>query len=230
MARRLRPGGGARPLVDRALAPRLRRGHGDARGRDLRLAPARAVLRLVDDRLGEPHRARAARALARLLARRAARRPPPEPAPARRDRRRRRRLIVAAITFVTRPILDVAAGGPRRALRGRRDRVVLRDAAPVRAAGRAARDGVAVRDPPRARRRRHGGAGSPAACTRSRPPAACSARSCSALVLIPLIGTQRTLLVSAAVLALSGSLLLGRRWLVARGGARGAPPACRRAR
>ncbi|HWG54911.1 MAG TPA: fused MFS/spermidine synthase [Gaiellaceae bacterium] len=36
-----------------------------------------------------------------------------------------------------------------------------------------------------------------------------------ALVLIPLIGTQRTLLVTAAVLALSASVLLGRRTLVA---------------
>jgi spermidine synthase len=37
----------------------------------------------------------------------------------------------------------------------------------------------------------------------------------SALVAIPLIGTQRTLLASAAVLAASGCLLLRRRWLVA---------------
>jgi len=37
----------------------------------------------------------------------------------------------------------------------------------------------------------------------------------SALVTIPLIGTQRTLLLSAAVIALPGSLLLGRRWLLA---------------
>ncbi len=36
----------------------------------------------------------------------------------------------------------------------------------------------------------------------------------SALVTIPLIGTQRTLLASAAVLALSGSILLGRRWVL----------------
>jgi spermidine synthase len=37
----------------------------------------------------------------------------------------------------------------------------------------------------------------------------------SALVTIPLIGTQRTLLVSAALIALPGSMLLGRRWLLA---------------
>ena len=43
-----------------------------------------------------------------------------------------------------------------------------------------------------------------------------------ALILIPLIGTQRTLLATAVVLALSASLLLGRKLLAARGGARGA--------
>jgi spermidine synthase len=36
----------------------------------------------------------------------------------------------------------------------------------------------------------------------------------SALVTIPLIGTQRTLLASAALLAFAGTLLLGRRWLL----------------
>jgi spermidine synthase len=36
----------------------------------------------------------------------------------------------------------------------------------------------------------------------------------SALVLIPAIGTQRTLLASAALIGLGGSVLLGRRWLV----------------
>lgn len=36
----------------------------------------------------------------------------------------------------------------------------------------------------------------------------------SALVLIPAIGTQRTLLLSAVVIGLGGALLLGRRWLV----------------
>jgi spermidine synthase len=36
----------------------------------------------------------------------------------------------------------------------------------------------------------------------------------SALVLIPAIGTQRTLLASAALIAVGGALLLGRRWLV----------------
>jgi hypothetical protein len=36
----------------------------------------------------------------------------------------------------------------------------------------------------------------------------------SALVTIPSIGTQRTLLAAAALVALSGAGLLGRRWLV----------------
>jgi spermidine synthase len=36
----------------------------------------------------------------------------------------------------------------------------------------------------------------------------------SALIAIPLIGTQRTLLLSAALLALVGAVLVGRRWLV----------------
>jgi spermidine synthase len=39
----------------------------------------------------------------------------------------------------------------------------------------------------------------------------------SALVTIPLIGTQRTMLASAALLALGGALLLRRRWLVVAG-------------
>ena len=36
-----------------------------------------------------------------------------------------------------------------------------------------------------------------------------------ALITIPLIGTQRTLLVTAALLAAAASTMLGRRWLVA---------------
>jgi spermidine synthase len=49
----------------------------------------------------------------------------------------------------------------------------------------------------------------------------------SALVGIPAIGTQRTLLVSAAILAVTGSILLGRRWLLfalALGGLLALPP------
>jgi predicted membrane-bound spermidine synthase len=36
----------------------------------------------------------------------------------------------------------------------------------------------------------------------------------SALVLIPAIGTRRTLIVAAVVVALPGAVLLGRRWVV----------------
>jgi spermidine synthase len=49
----------------------------------------------------------------------------------------------------------------------------------------------------------------------------------SALVLIPLIGTQRTLLASATLVALAGTLLLGRRWAlvaVAMGALLAVPP------
>ena len=67
---------------------------------------------------------------------------------------------------------------PRRRLRRRRDRLLLRRAAPVRAGGRAAGDGLAVRDPARDHRRRAPPARSRAASTRSRPRARCSARSC----------------------------------------------------
>ena len=49
---------------------------------------------------------------------------------------------------------------------------------------------------------------------RSRRSAASSGTFLSALVLIPAIGTQRTLLVAAVVVALPGAALLGRRWLV----------------
>ena len=59
-----------------ALAVARARGRGGLDGdRDLRLAAARAVLRLVHGRLGERDRARARRPLARLLARRPPRRP-----------------------------------------------------------------------------------------------------------------------------------------------------------
>ena len=71
---------------------RLRRRHRLARDRDRGLADAGAVLRLVDDRLGEPDRNRPRRARARLLARRQARRPPARAAAARADRPGRRTL------------------------------------------------------------------------------------------------------------------------------------------
>ena len=51
-----------------------------------------------------------------------------------------------------------------------------------------------------------------------------------ALILIPAIGTQRTFLVIAALLAASSCFLLGARYLVVAGAARGAPRSSRRAR
>ena len=55
---------------------------------------------------------------------------------------------------------------------------------------------------------RRGGRG----CTRSRPSGACSARSAPALVAIPAIGTQRTLLATAALIGAGGALMLRPRW------------------
>ena len=68
--------------------------------------------------------------------------------------------------------------GARRALRRRRDRLVLRDAAAVRAAGLPARDGVAVRDPSRRRRRGHRRADGRASLRPLDRRLASSARSC----------------------------------------------------
>ena len=140
------PGGAGPAVFAGALARRLRRGNGDARGRDHGLAAARALLRLLDSRLGEPHRPRAARARARLLAGREARRPPAERAPPRLDRPRRGRLCRdPAVHHPADP--RRRRPGPRRAVGGRGHRLVLRHAAALRAAGVRARDGVAVRHP-----------------------------------------------------------------------------------
>ena len=80
--------------VRRPDAPRHRRFHGrggHARHRDRRLAAARALLRELDDRLGEHHRADPALSLHRLLARRQGGRPAAGAAAARLDDPRRRR-------------------------------------------------------------------------------------------------------------------------------------------
>ena len=141
------------PQPGSSRGARLRRRHRLARDRDRRLADARAVLRLVDDRLGEPDRDRARRARGRLLARRPARRPAARAPPARADRARGGAL--GRDDAVRRPAVPRRGGRqPRRRLRRRRDRLVLRRAAPVRAGGRPARDGLAVRDPARDHRRR----------------------------------------------------------------------------
>ena len=119
------------------------------------LAP---VLRLVDDRLGEPDRHRARGARVRLLARRPDRRPAAGAAAARPDRARRGGLGRA--DAVRRPAVPRRDGRqPRRRLRGRGDRLVLRRPPPVLAGRRRARDGLALRDPPGDHGRRDGGRG-----------------------------------------------------------------------
>ncbi len=122
-------------------------------------------------------------------------------------------LIVAAIPFVTDPILDVASRGldelSAGAVVGSFFATLLLFAPPVFLLGmvapfaiRLAVDDVAT-----------------AGQTAGRLYALSTAGSLlgtflPALVTIPLVGTQRTMLASAAVLVLSGTLLLGRRWLL----------------
>ena len=120
-------------------------------------------------------------------------------------------VYVAAVTFVAKPLLDLTIEGLDETSAGG-GRLLLRRPAPLRPRRRAARHRVAVRDPARAPRRRERGRDG------RRFYALSTAGSLvgtfvPALVLIPLIGTQRTLLLTAAVLAASGSLLLGRRSL-----------------
>ncbi len=121
---------------------------------------------------------------------------------------------MAAITFVTDPILDVASEGldelSAGAVIGSFFATLLLFAPPVFLLGMVSPFAIrlAVDDVDHRRRRR------PGVSTRSRPPARLLGTFLPALVLIPLIGTQRTLLASAVVLVASGSLLLGRRWLV----------------
>jgi spermidine synthase len=123
-------------------------------------------------------------------------------------------VLVAVVTFATRPILDVAAEGldevSAGAVIGSFFATLVLFLPPIVLLGmvspfaiRLALDSV-------------GGAGTVA----GRLYALSTAGSLlgtflSALVLIPAIGTQRTLLVSAAVLALTSTLLLGPRWLLA---------------
>ena len=122
-------------------------------------------------------------------------------------------LLVATIPFVTRPILDVAAEGldelSAGAVVGSFFAVLLLFAPPVFLLGTVSPFAIrlAVHDV------------ATAGATAGRLYALSTAGSLlgtflPALVTIPLIGTQRTMLASAAVLVLSGSLLLGRRWLV----------------
>ena len=122
-------------------------------------------------------------------------------------------LIVAVVTFATRPILDVAAEGldevSAGAVVGSFFATLVLFLPPIVLLGMVSPFAIrlALEDV--------GGAGTVA----GRLYALSTAGSLlgtflSALVLIPAIGTQRTLLVSAAVLALTGSLLLGPRWVL----------------
>ena len=122
--------------------------------------------------------------------------------------------LVAAIPFVTRPILDVAADGldelSAGAVIGSFFATLLLFAPPVFLLGTVS---------PFAIRLALDDVGS-AGATAGRLYALSTAGSLvgtfvPALVTIPLIGTQRTLLASAAVLVVTGSILLGRRWLAA---------------
>ena len=122
-------------------------------------------------------------------------------------------LLVTAIPFVTRPILDVAAEGldelSAGAVIGSFFATLLLFAPPVLLLGMVAPFAIRLAIPDVAS----------AGAVAGRLYALSTGGSLlgtflSALVLIPAIGTQRTLLVCAAVLALSGAALLGPRWLV----------------
>src|SRR5450830_901997 len=113
--------------------------------RDLRLAPARALLRRLDHGLGEHHRPHPRLSLARLLARRQARRSPAEPFSARGDRARRGALrgdcpVRGAPAFGTRRKRNRSTG----CRHGRR--FLLRGAHSLCPSSRGARHGRAVRD------------------------------------------------------------------------------------
>ena len=120
----------------------------DARDRDRGLAPARALLRELDDRLGEHHRADPRLSLDRLLARREARRPPSRAAPARADRARGRARDRGDAVHRA-PDSRPGGAGPRRRLGRCRRGLVLRRACALRDPGDAARGGLALRDPAR---------------------------------------------------------------------------------
>lgn len=122
--------------------------------------------------------------------------------------------LVATLPFVTRPLLDVAAGGLDRisvgAAIGSFFATLLLYAPPVALLGTVAPFAIrlAVDDV------------ASAGAVAGRLYALSTAGSLlgtflPALVLIPLVGTQRTLLASAAVLGLSAALLLGPRWTLA---------------
>ena len=178
---------------------------------DRRRQIARALLRARRSS-GRTSSASSSPPLRRLLAGRKGGGPQPEPAmssaaswsprDADRDRPLRGRAVPRRL-----------GEGSRPDLRRRSDRFLLRRARAVRAAGDPARHGRAVRSEARHR-------GRPGRRLRRRRLYALSTAGSllgtflSALVLIPAIGTRRTLLVAAVTVALSGAVLLGRRWLV----------------
>ena len=178
------------------------------RRRDRRGAAARAVLRRLDDRVGEHDRDRARGAVDRLLVRRQARRPQPD---ARRPvpDRLLAGLLLAVVPFVADPFLGVAvdaldsisAGGFVGSLLG----VTVLIATPILVSGAVAPYALrlAVADVARPAR-------CPAACTRSRRSAACSGTWASALLFIPLIGTRRTFVVFGLVLVVIAAIGLAR--------------------
>ena len=192
---------------------RLRGGDRLARDRDRGFAAARSVLRLVDDRLGEPDRDRPGRARARLLPRRQAGRPAAGAAAARPDRARRG-ACCGATPFVARPFLDATASSLDDASAGAvigSFFAVLLLFAPRRPA---ARDGVAIRDPARDRRTSPPPAPSPDASTPSRRPAPSSARSCRRSCDPARSGRSGRCSSRPSCSRARRSLLLGRRWLV----------------
>ncbi len=123
--------------------------------RDLRIAPAGSVLRVVDRRLGQHHRSHPGCPGGRLLAWRArCRRAPERPAagPHRAGRGPPDRGSAVRGATLPRPV----GRRPRASLGRCRRRLVCRLAAALRPAGRAARHGDAVRHTPRCDRRRRG--------------------------------------------------------------------------
>ena len=146
------------------------------RRRDRGGAADGAVLRRLDDRLGEHDRRRPGRALDRLLARRPARRPLPGRCAASASWWCSRRVLLALVPLVAQPFFDLSVDAldeiEAGAFVGSLFAVLFLIAIPVGAA----RHLLAVGDPARGPRRRARRAASPGACTRSRPSARCSGR------------------------------------------------------
>ena len=223
---------GARPEPAGAAPPpagaaRVRRRHVDARRRDRRGATAGAVLRRLDDRLGEHDRDRPRRAVDRLLVRRADGRPASERARAvprwcssRRCCWRSCRSSPTRSCRVSVEAFDAYSVG---AFAGSLFGVLVLVAVPVLMLGAVS---------PWAIRLSSSGSRTP-----GRPPGRMYAISTvgslvgtflAALLLIPLVGTQRTFLTFALALAIVAAVGLGRRWRARAARRRGAARAARR--